>query len=73
MYNKAKQHLKSIISSCDNNTVAIMDDDLFYESNGKVIWDQKFQWGVFFDDIINDSEFITDIDNMQLIVQLKTN
>ena len=69
---KAKQNLKNILLDCDNNTVVIFGSSLYYELKGETMIDDNYNWGFFFEEIINDSDFITETDNMQLIITLKT-
>ena len=71
MYTKVKERLKQILNKCDENTVAICGKELFYQINGETKSDFMHGWNDFFDDIVNDEEFATDVENMQLFITLK--
>lgn len=70
MYDKVKSHLLEVLSNCDNHTVAILGDELYYEVDGEMKTDAMTGFGEYFKDIVTDASFKTEIDNMHLIVTL---
>ena len=72
MYNKIKHHLIEVLKSCDNHTVAILGDELYYEVDGELKIDPMVGFGSYFQDIVFDKSFKTQIDNMHLIVTPNT-
>lgn len=66
-----KEKLLSIVKSADEHTVLICGNELAYYNNGAELFDSSEKWGNYFDEIMSDSRFECDVDNMQLIVKLK--
>jgi hypothetical protein len=69
-YDKIKERLIAVLSKSDNQTAAILGDELYYEINGEQKNDPTIGWGDFFQDIVSDKSFKTEIENMHLIIIL---
>ena len=70
MNNQLKQHLKDLLTTY--GVVAILGDDLYYEVEGEPTKDYISGWDQYFDEIVSDTDFKTEIENMHLIITLNT-
>lgn len=71
MDKKQKDLLNKLITLADYNIVAICGNSLCYEADGITEYNNDIQWDEVVEDIMHDSDYQTDVDNMHLFVKRK--
>ena len=73
MYTHVKSKLEELLKIADENTILICGDILAYYKNEDEYHDSTYHWSDFFNEIVSDSDFEANEENMQLFVTLSHN
>ncbi len=71
MDRKQKDLLNKLLAQADHNIVAICGNSLCYEVDGITKYNNDIQWGEEVENIMHDSDYQTDVDNMHLFIRRK--